>query len=230
MLPFPCVARQGSAATRPASFGLHAARRPPIVPAVKPVIDSVRIRPDDWLHPLPLARQFPSGQPLEVDLGCGKGRFLLERARANPGVNFLGIDRMLKRIRKIDHKAQRRGLLNIRLLRVEGYYAVSYLMPADSVQTYYIFFPDPWPKKRHHENRLFNPRFVDALHRTLLPGGVVHVATDHQPYFEIIRDILRGDARFEEIAPFLPTDAERTEFELWYLDKSPIGRISVRRR
>ena len=197
---------------------------------MRPQIESVRIRPADWLNPLPLAVLFPLAQPLEVDLGCGKGRFLLERARAHPDVNLLGIDRMLKRVRKIDHKAQRRGLSNVRLLRVEGYYAVAHLMPAEAIRAYYIFFPDPWPKKRHHEHRLFNPRFVDALHRTLLPGGCVHAATDHQPYFEIIRDILRGDARFEEIAPFEPTEAERTEFELWYLGKSPIGRISIRKR
>lgn len=200
------------------------------MPRVNPPNDSVRIRLTDWLNPMPLERQFERGQPLEVDLGCGKGRFLLERARAHPDLNYLGIDRMLRRIRKIDQKAVRRGLRNLRLLRVEGYYAVAYLMPADAVQTYYIFFPDPWPKKRHHENRLFNPRFLDALYRTLRPGGTVHVATDHQPYFEIIRDILRGDPRFEEIEPFQPAEAERTEFELWYLDKSPIGRISVRRR
>lgn len=197
---------------------------------MRPRIDSVRLRPADWLNPLPLAGLFPRAQPIEVDLGCGKGRFLIERARAHPETNLLGIDRMLRRVRRIDHRVQRLGFAHVRLLRVEGYYAVAHLMPAGSIRTYYIFFPDPWPKKRHHEHRLFNPRFVDALHRTLEPGGCVHVATDHQPYFEIIRDILRGDARFEEIEPFRPTEAERTEFELWYLDKSPIGRISVRRR
>lgn len=197
---------------------------------MRPSLDSLRIVPPDWLEPLPLERQFESAQPLEIDLGCGKGRFLLERARSHPDVNFLGIDRMLRRIRKIDNKARRRGLRNVRLLRVEGFYAVAYLMPAAAVRTYYIFFPDPWPKTRHHENRLFNPPFVDALHRTLLPGGAVHVATDHQPYFASIADILRRDARFEETPPFEPTAEERTEFELWYLDKSPIGRLSVRKR
>lgn len=197
---------------------------------MQPRIDSVRIVPGDWLQPLPLPGSFAQPQPIEVDLGCGKGRFLIERARANPGVNYLGIDRMLRRIRKIDNRARRLGLANIRLLRVEGFYAVAFLMPPESVRVYYIFFPDPWPKKRHHDNRLFNPRFLDALHRTLAPGGCVHVATDHQPYFEIIRDILAADARFEAIPPFEPNDAERTEFELWYLDKSPIGRCSFRRR
>ncbi len=196
---------------------------------MQPQIASTRIIPTDWLNPLPLPSLFAQPNPIEVDLGCGKGRFLLERARTHPHVNFLGIDRMLRRIRKIDNRARRLGLANVRLLRLEGYYSVAYLMPAESIRTYYIFFPDPWPKKRHHENRLFNPRFIDALHRTLQPDGSVHIATDHQEYFQEISAILRNDPRFAEIAPFQPTLAERTDFELWYEDKTPINRLSLRK-
>lgn len=192
-------------------------------------MDSVRIRPEQWIDPLPLAAYFGNHHPLEVDVGCGKGRFLLERARTHPETNLLGIDRMLRRIRKIDNRVRRLGYPNLRLLRLEAYYAVAYLMPADAIQTYYIFFPDPWPKQRHHDHRLFNPRFVEALCRTLRPGGQVHVATDHQPYFEAICGILRREPRLAEAEPFQPTEAERTDFERWYLDRSPIGRCSFRR-
>lgn len=200
-----------------------------MVPLTNTDRQSLRRVPSDWLHPMDLGNVFDRAGPVDIDLGCGKGRFLLARASAHPEVNFLGIDRMLRRIRKIDHKAQRRGLDNIRLLRIEAYYAVSYLIPADAIRTYFIFFPDPWPKKRHHDNRLFNPRFVDALHRTLVPGGVVHVATDHQPYFEAIAGILRGDARFREVEPYVPAPEERTDFELWYHGKAQIGRCSFTR-
>jgi tRNA (guanine-N7-)-methyltransferase len=179
---------------------------------------------------LSLAALFGNHRPLEVDVGCGKGRFLLERAHAHPDTNLLGIDRMLRRIRKIDNRVRRLGYANVSLLRVEAYYAVAFLMPAEAIQTYYIFFPDPWPKHRHHENRLFNPRFVEALLRTLRAGGCVHVATDHQPYFESIAAILRAESGLAEIEPFQPTEAERTDFERWYLDRSPIGRCSFRKR
>ncbi|MCZ7591931.1 MAG: tRNA (guanosine(46)-N7)-methyltransferase TrmB [Kiritimatiellae bacterium] len=193
-------------------------------------MDSARIVPDDWLNPLPIAHCFASTNPIEVDLGCGKGRFLIERARTHPDVNFIGIDRMLRRIRKIDNRARRLGLKNIRLLRVEGYYATAYLMPPDAIRAYYIFFPDPWPKTAHHKHRLFNPRFLDALHRTLQLEGLVHAATDHAEYFTEICAVLRADSRFEEIEPFQPTPDERTDFELWYEGKTPIGRISLRKR
>lgn len=189
-------------------------------------LDSLRIYSEDGLSPLPIARLFGRDAPLTVDVGCGKGRFLLARAKDYPDVNFLGVDRMLRRIRKVDNKATRLSLHNVRLLRMEAYYTVSYLLPADAVSTYFILFPDPWPKKRHHDHRLFNPRFIDALHRTLCAGGLLHFATDHLPYFEEVVEQLRRDARFTEVPAWEPQAHERTDFEGYYLDKKPIGRAS----
>ena len=190
--------------------------------------ESVRIVPDNWLWPLPLEQYFDA-RPLEVDVGCGKGRFLLARAAAHPDTNFLGIDRMLRRIRKVDNKTRHRGLDNIRLLRLDAYYAVAYLLPPNSVHTYYVFFPDPWPKKRHHDHRLFNPVFLDAAFRTMKHGAALHFATDHLPYFEEVHAVLKNDRRFEEIPPFEPEEAEKTDFELYYIQHTPIGRCSFRK-
>jgi tRNA (guanine-N7-)-methyltransferase len=192
--------------------------------------ESFRIVPDDWLRPISPAQSFDSEQPLEVDLGAGKGRFLLAHAQRNPGTNFLGIERMLRRIRKMDRKAATRGLRNVRLLRMEAYYAATYLIPDASVRCYYIFFPDPWPKKRHHGNRLFSEPFMTALHRTLIENGAVHIATDHLPYFEEIKGYFQQDARFECVAPFVPDEEEQTDFERYYIERGEIGRCSYARR
>ena len=190
---------------------------------------SVRFIPPSWVFPFSKADLFPDDKPLEVDVGCGKGRFILERAAAHADVNYFGVDRMLRRIRKIDRKAGRRSLTNIRLLRMDAYYTVAYLMPAASVSTYYVFFPDPWPKKRHHDNRLFDPLFLDAVNNTLLPGGLLHFATDHLPYFEEVRGLLKQDTRFEEIPAFEPPPGEKSDFELKFIDQ-PIGRCSFRKK
>jgi tRNA (guanine-N7-)-methyltransferase len=188
---------------------------------------SIRFFPANWIEPFSAEDLFSQSKPLEVDVGCGKGRFLLEHAARHPEHHFLGIDRMLRRIRKIMRAATRRDLHNIRLMRIDAYYAVAYLLPPASVSTYYVFFPDPWPKKKHHDNRLFNAVFLDAICRTLLPGGTLHFASDHLPYHEEVRKLLLADNRFIETDPYVPTDEEKSDFELKFIEL-PIGRCSVR--
>ena len=197
------------------------------------IAESLRRGPEteaEWLGPLPVKSWYAHPERrLEIDLGCGKGRFLLARAAKNPETNFLGIDRMLRRIRKVDNRARRLDLDNVRLMRVEGYYAVAYLIPPAAVDVYYVFFPDPWPKARHEGHRLFNKLFLDALYRTLAPGGVAHVATDHLPYFEQLSGVFAADARFAPVAPYVPPEDEQTDFERYYVETKPIGRLSVRK-
>ena len=195
------------------------------------VLPSLRIVSQDGLTPLPLRALFGNDRPIHVDLGCGKGRFLLAHAHDHPDDNFLGVDRMLRRIRKVDRKAVRAGLHHVRLLRMEAYYTVAYLIPPACIDTYFILFPDPWPKGKHQRHRLFNPLFIDALYRTLTPGGRLHVATDHGPYFEEIQATLAaaGD-RFAPVPAWEPAEHERTDFELLFLGRKPIGRASFIKR
>jgi len=189
-------------------------------------MDTCRIIPEDWLGQLDFEGCYNAVRPVEVDVGCGKGGFLLARAAAFPETNFLGIDRMLRRIRKIDNKVQRRGLDNVKLLRVDASYAISHMIPESSVSVYYVFFPDPWPKKRHKSQRFFDALFLNALHRTLKPGGFIHAATDHIPFFEEIEALMENDCRFVRAETFVPLENERTEFERYYLRRTDIGRCS----
>ena len=190
---------------------------------------TLRIVPENWIDPFDFKAGFPHPErPLEVDIGSGKGRFSVARSGAFPETNFLGIERQRIRIDSSGRRCERAGRGNVRLFRMEGYYAISQMVPAAYVANYYFFFPDPWPKARHHDYRLFNPAFMDALHRTLENGGCLHVATDHLPYFEEIFELLQKDARFEEIAAFQPVEEERTDFELIFSHKE-IGRCSFRK-
>lgn len=191
--------------------------------------DSILLPPSELIPDavLDVNALYPRRQPLAVDLGCGKGRFLLARAAQFPATNFLGIDRMRKRLHKVERKVQRAGLTNVRLLQLEASYLFTYLLPPRSVAICYIFFPDPWPKRRHHRRRLFSEDFITVLHQCLIDHGEVHVATDHPEYFEAIYKILRTDSRFRQIDTFVPAPDEQTHFEIIFLGQDKqIGRCS----
>ncbi len=194
-------------------------------------MDSAILAPDSYTRTLDLLGLFHRSAPLEVDVGCGKGRFLSARAKRFPDRNFLGIDRLLSRLRRVDRKILRDTLLNVKLLRLEAAYAIAYLLPAASVSMIHVFFPDPWPKRRHHRRRLFTEDFPSDLHRVLRPGGQINVATDHAEYFAHIQSLLASDARYREIEPFAPCPEERTDFETLFLNKGdPVSRCSFEKR
>ena len=173
----------------------------------------------------------PGATAVEVDVGCGKGRFLLARASRHRGVGFLGIERQAGRIQKVARRAERVGLRNVRLLQLEASYVIEHLLPAASVSCYYVFFPDPWPKRRHQARRLFDAAFLACAWRTLVPGGCIHVATDDAAYFGQIVSDLAGNKRFAEVAPFAPGPNEQTDFERTFTGQGKaILRFSGRRR
>jgi tRNA (guanine-N7-)-methyltransferase len=156
---------------------------------------------------------FGCHQPLEVDIGSGKGRFLLARAAAHPDVNFIGIERQQRRVEKVASKAAHAGLANIRLLHTEIRFALEMLLPDQIVDTFYIFYPDPWPKRRHAPRRLINPDFVRLLHRKVKPHGRIHFATDDLDYFTAAASLFEASLRFTPCEPFIPCPQEQTDFE-----------------
>jgi tRNA (guanine-N7-)-methyltransferase len=174
---------------------------------------------------------FGNSNPVEVDIGCGKGRFLIARAKQFPATSFLGIERMRSRQANVNKKANFNNLENVYLAGLEASYVVENQIEPDSVSVYYIFFPDPWPKRKHHKRRLFSESFLDSIHKTLTADGVINVATDHLAYFDVIYEILSGDSRFKEIETFEPEDHERTGFEVMFIGQGlKIGRCSFKKQ
>jgi len=126
---------------------------------------------------------FPVEAPLEVEIGCGKGKFLIERAEANPSINFLGIDVVWKWMRYAVHRSDRREIENVKFIKTEAKDFIDHSLPLESVSTFHIYFPDPWPKRRHRKRRLVTGEFLKLLHTRLLDGGLIELATDHEDYF-----------------------------------------------
>ena len=185
----------------------------------------------DITHKLSREGLFAEELPIEIDIGCGKGRFLLSRASSHQQTNFIGIDRMNGRLGKLDRKIMRAGLANVRLIKMEAAYVITELLPPEIASTYYIFFPDPWPKRKHHRRRLMSKEFLDALHRTLIDGGEVNFSTDHLDYFEAGQKLLRADKRFEEIETFQRSESQKTDFELIFTNQNlPIGNCSFKKK
>jgi tRNA (guanine-N7-)-methyltransferase len=165
------------------------------------------------LQPLNLTEHFPTPQPLEVELGCGDGSFIVEWAQRNPTRNFLGVERLLGRIRKPDKVGRRLGLTNLGLVRIEIGYFLEYLLPPASTDAIHVYFPDPWPKVKHARHRLINERFTALARRALKPGGVVHLRTDHVDYFAQMLAVFRADAAFTEVETPAELAAVTTDFE-----------------
>lgn len=176
------------------------------------------------IEPLDLAVLFGRDAPVEVDLGCGDGGFLLRYAPQRPERNFLGVERLLGRIRKLDRKAPRLGLTNLRALRVDAAYLVRYLLPPGSVAAFHIYFPDPWPKKRHRSRRLVNAAFAGALHRALGPGGTVYLRTDDADYFAQMQEAFAAGPGWVPVATPPELLAVRTDFEEEFLAQGRLTR------
>lgn len=177
------------------------------------VPDKFLYRPATWFEPLVTASIFGRAAPLEVELGSGDGSFIVEWARRHSDRDFLAVERLLGRIRKVDRKTQRAGLSNLRALRIEASYCLEYLLPAGTVAALHIYFPDPWPKRRHHKNRLVNERFPELVWRCLAPGAPVYLRTDDANYFEQMIRVFGADSRFESVDTPEPLALVTTDFE-----------------
>ena len=182
----------------------------------------LRLDPDRAVESIDWLEIFGDEGPVEVEIGIGKGRFLLAAAAARPGVLHLGVEWANKYLRIAESRAWKRSLKNVRFVRVDARELVHQAIPSGSVSAYYVFYPDPWPKKRHHKRRFFQKETVDHLVRTHVPGGALHAATDHVDYWEVIEPLLDGHGELARLSEFggegfpLATDEPLTNFEAKY--------------
>lgn len=144
---------------------------------------------------------FGNPRPVELEIGCGKGLFLATVAEAHPELNFFGLERAAKYLRRAIDRAEKRGLGNVRFVRAAAEHVIMHLVPSASLHAVHIYYPDPWPKKRHHKRRLLGhlngPLVVGHLARVLRPGGWLSIATDHEDYQRVIGEVVGACAQFE---------------------------------
>jgi len=175
-----------------------------------------------------LGSLLPGGGAWHVELGFGKGRYLLRRAAESPAERFLGIELAGEYFQLAARRAARRGLRNLLLVHGDALLLLSAVLPAGFAESVHVYFPDPWPKARHHKRRLFDPETVDLVLGLLRPGGRLSFATDFLAYGEQVHDILAGypglDLRRADAWP----EGARTNYEAKYVAEGrPILRLEA---
>ncbi|MDX1951138.1 MAG: tRNA (guanosine(46)-N7)-methyltransferase TrmB [Verrucomicrobiota bacterium] len=176
-------------------------------------LPSFIFRPESILERIDYKSLFPSLQPVELELGSGDGSFLSKYAALHLERNFLALERLLGRLRKLDRKCARAGLTNVRMLRMEAAYFVEYMIPKGSLSAIHIYFPDPWPKRKQRKNRLINERFVLLSHQALLSGGKIYLRTDDADYFQQMTTVYDSSPLFKKDETPDELSAVITDFE-----------------
>ena len=196
----------------------------------------ISLKVEDLDGKIDFVRIFGRSGPVHIEIGSGKGTFLFGQAGAHPGDNFLGIEWARKYYRHAVDRIGRWGLTNVRIIRTDAAEFIADSVPVDSVDCFHIYFPDPWPKKRHNKRRFICPANLEHLIRCLKTAGQLRIATDHADYFEQVKTVLaaRSDT-LEEFDFVKPAGAESgewvgTNFERKYIkDQRPIYTIAVRK-
>ncbi len=156
---------------------------------------------------------FPKEQPLAVEIGLGKDPHILVQAEACPDMNFIGLEYSRKKLDKVLAKISHRGgIPNLRVVHADATRVFSVIFPPESLELIYIFFPDPWPKKRHHGRRIIRRDFIPVISQTLRPGSPLEIRTDSEEYVEQMVEVLSAEPTLENTvapAPHLADPLER---------------------
>lgn len=175
-------------------------------------------RNPDLFPPIDSPHLFGNDLPLQLEIGCGTADFLCALALENPETNFVGIDVSLKPLFRAIRRAETLALPNIKFIKGD-FKRMHPLLAAGALQAVYLHFPDPHMRKRFRKRRIVSPEFLDAINRTLVPGGRLSIATDHHEFFMEMLALIEQDLRFEK------THAERYLIGLEALAKSQFQRM-----
>ncbi len=156
--------------------------------------------------PLDWRAVFGNDHPVEIEVGFGKGLFLLTASQACPGTNFLGIEVLRKYQLFSATRLAKRGRQNVRLVKADARAFLRDCVAAATVQAVHVYFPDPWWKKRHQKRRVFTADFAAQCERILVPGGRLHVVTDVAEYFKMITELVAQQTQLRPAAPPQPTE------------------------
>lgn len=146
--------------------------------------------------PFDATEAFSSNAPLCVEIGFGNGDCLAKLATANPDKNYIGIEVHRPGVGHLIIQLEQQGLQNVRFYCHDAIEVLEQTLPDNSLSAVHLFFPDPWPKHRHHKRRIVQASFLDLLARKLQSGGYFHAATDWEHYAKIMLQVLSADNRF----------------------------------
>src|SRR5512133_1762822 len=161
---------------------------------------------------LDLAQLFGNDHPVVLEIGSGKGRFLIGSAIEQPDVNFIGVEKSLHYHRVIAERVRKRHLTNVRLVNHDAFLVVRDMLPDASLREIHIYFPDPWPRKRERKRRIIRPEVLEQFRRVLVDGGSGTYVTDHREYFEEAAPLIEAAFRAERRIPS-HDDPPRTNYE-----------------
>ena len=161
---------------------------------------------------------FDNRNPVILEIGSGKGRFLIGTATERPDLNLIGIEKSLHYHRVIRDRVEKRHLPNIRLINHDAFLVLRDMVPDASLAEVHIYFPDPWPRKREQKRRIIRAEVLNEIRRTLVDGGFGIYVTDHRDYYEVAAPLIEQHFRAERRIPG-PDDPPRTNYEAKYREE-----------
>ena len=162
---------------------------------------------------LDLSTSFEKTQPAVMEIGYGMGEATWQIAKANPNTNYLGVEVHMPGVGKLMAKLNEFELTNVKLIERDVFEVFHYMIAEGALDGVHLYFPDPWPKKRHNKRRIVNQRFISEVAKKLKPGGYLHIATDWVPYAEWITEQFNETSLFTGGVIDRPDSRPLTRFE-----------------